>query len=63
MVGVPISKRLYVIKHYILFLTLTKQKSNILENIDGLLNKILIVLLYIPGVIMTNIKFKMGKKK
>ena len=63
MVGVPISKRLYVIKHYILFLTLTKQKSNILENIDGLLNKILIVLLYIPGVIMTNIKFKMDKKK
>lgn len=63
MVGVPISKRLYVIKHYILFLTLTKQKSNILENIDELLNKILIVLLYIPGVIMTNIKFKMDKKK
>lgn len=63
MVGVPISKRLYVIKHYILFLTLTKQKSNILENIDVLLNKILIVLLYIPGVIMTNIKFKMDKKK
>ena len=61
MVGVPFSKRLYVIKHYILFLTLTKQKGNILENIDGFLNRALIVLLYIPGIIMTKIKYKAKK--
>ncbi|MDO5555866.1 MAG: hypothetical protein Q4G09_04300 [Clostridia bacterium] len=50
MKGILFSKRLYAIKHYILFCYLTKQK-NILKNINGKLNKLLIILLFIPGII------------
>ena len=57
MKGVPFKKRLYVIKHYILFTTLTKNK-NVLKGVKGTLNKFLIILLYIPGSFMTNIRFK-----
>lgn len=55
--GVNFNKRLYAIKHFILFSTLTKKK-NILKFIKGGLNKLLIVLLYLPGVIKTKIMFK-----
>ena len=57
MTGVPFKKRLYVIKHYILFATLTKQKV-CLKKIKGYKNKQILVLLWIPGKIMTKIKFK-----
>ena len=55
--GVLFKKRLYVIKHYILFSTLTSQKK-ILKNIKGILNKLLIIILFIPGRIMTKLKIK-----
>ena len=48
--GVLFSKRLYVIKHYILFSYLTKQK-NPLKYVNGFLNKLLFIILYIPGII------------
>ena len=48
MKNVLFSKRLFMIKHYILFCYLTKQK-NPLKNINGFLNKFLFVILYIPG--------------
>lgn len=57
MKGVLFKKRLYAIKHFILFSTLI-QKKNILRNIKGTLNKILIILLYLPGNIKTKIMFK-----
>ena len=57
MQGVTFKKRLYVIKHYILFKYLTKTKGSC-RNIKGALNKILYLFLYIPGVIITRIKFK-----
>ena len=57
MVGVPFKKRLYVIKHYILFSVLNKVKPS-LAKIKGLLNKMLIVFLYIPGLIKTNMTFR-----
>ena len=57
MKGVLLKKRIYVIKHYILFSTLTSQKK-ILKNIKGILNKILIIILFIPGRIMTKLKIK-----
>jgi glycosyltransferase involved in cell wall biosynthesis len=47
--GVLFSKRLYIIKHYILFSYLTKQK-NILKNVKGAFNKFLVILLYVPGI-------------
>lgn len=55
--GIPFKKRLYVIKHYILFATLTNSK-NIMSKVKGRLNKILVAILLIPGKIMTKIKFK-----
>lgn len=55
MKNVPFSKRLYVIKHYILFTYLTKNKKS-LKNIKGNLNKFLYILLYIPGIIKTKEK-------
>ena len=55
--GVLFKKRLYVIKHYILFSILTSQKK-ILKNIKGILNKLLIIILFIPGRIMTKLKIK-----
>lgn len=47
--GVPFKKRLYVIKHYILFSYLTKQYN--LENIKSFSNKLIYILLFIPGII------------
>ncbi len=55
--GSILNKRLYAIKHYILFTTLTKSKKNI-RPIKDMLNKVLVILLYIPGTIMTKMKFK-----
>lgn len=48
MKNVIFKKRLYAIKHYILFSTLTNKKIKIKE-IKSILNKILIICLYIPG--------------
>lgn len=56
MKGVTFQKRLYAIKHYILFATLTEQK-NITKHINGILNKLLIWALIIPGKISTQKRF------
>lgn len=48
--GVTWNKRLYAIKHYILFLTITNQKLN-LKQVKNWLNKILLVVLLLPGKI------------
>lgn len=53
MKNVTFRKRLYVIKHYILFSYLTKARKPI-QNVKGTYNKLLFLLLYIPGVIKTN---------
>lgn len=50
-------KRLYVIKHYILFTDLTKAKQA-RKKIKGLGNKILYVILYIPGILKTKKQFQ-----
>lgn len=52
--GVKFSKRLYVIKHYILFSYLTKQyDGKIIKNPE---NKILYYILLLPGIIMSKWK-------
>lgn len=56
MKNVPFSKRLYVIKHFILFTYLTKTKESF-KRVKGVYNKVLYVLLYIPGIIKTKIEF------
>lgn len=54
--GVKFSKRLYVVKHYILFSYLTKQyKSKSIKNVG---NKVLYWLLFVPGILMSKKNFK-----
>lgn len=48
MKGVLLKKRLYIIKHYILFSYITKQK-NVIKKVKGNLNKFLTTILFIPG--------------
>ena len=48
--GVTWEKRLYAIKHYILFLTMTKEKMK-LKGVKSVLNKIMILILFFPGKI------------
>jgi hypothetical protein len=55
--GVILKKRIYAIKHYILFATLTKQKYD-LKKIKGFYNKLLIIILWIPGKMKTKRNFK-----
>ena len=50
-------KRMYIYKHYILFSVLTKQKHPI-KNVNGLINKLIVGILYIPGKIATKVKIK-----
>ena len=57
MKGVSFGKRLYVIKHFILFGYLTGQKSKLSK--IGMKNKILIIILWIPGQIKSH-KYKNG---
>ena len=61
MKGTPFTKRLYVIKHMILFSYLTKQKIPLKETKE-VSNKILFIILYIRGIIKTKLKFKNGRK-
>lgn len=53
---VTFSKRLYVIKHYILFSYLTKNKKSI-RNIKNISNKVIYIILYIPGIVKSKMKF------
>ena len=50
--GVSIKKRLYIYKHYILFANLVQRKDAI-KNVTGLVNKLIISLLWLPGTIKT----------
>ena len=54
MTNVLFNKKLYIIKHYILFSFLTKNKIN-LKDTDDILNKTLLIILYIPGIIKSYI--------
>lgn len=51
--NVLFSKRLYIIKHYILFSYLTKQK-NPLKNVKGFFNRFLFLVSYVPGIIKSH---------
>lgn len=47
--GITFSKRLYVVKHYILFAVLSKSRIDV-KYIKNFVNKFLVFLLYVPGV-------------
>lgn len=60
--GIYFSKRLYILKHYILFSYLTNRKfSESLRNIKDICNKILFTLIYTPGILVTKRKFGIEK--
>jgi len=54
--GVTFKKKLYIYKHYILFSVLSKRKGAI-RNVTGVINKIIITFLWIPGKIATKKRF------
>lgn len=56
MKGISLKKRLYVIKHYILFSYLTKNK-NVLSNVKGI-NKFLVAIFLYPGYLKSYFMFK-----
>ena len=58
--GVTAKKRLYVYKHYILFATLSNQK-HVIRNVKGIINKMAVLLLYIPGKIATKLRIRDNK--
>ena len=45
-----LNKRIYVIKHYILFHVISNKKIN-LKKVKNTSNKLLIIILYLPGII------------
>jgi len=56
--GIYFNKRLYLLKHYILFSKLTKHKFvDSFKYVKGIYNKILFVILYVPGIILTKKRF------
>ena len=58
---VSMKKRLYVLKHYILYSYLTGNNLD-LSTVYNLFNKILLILLYIPGIIKTKMLLKNDKE-
>lgn len=59
MKGVPLKKRFYVIKHYLLFATLAEKKG-IFKEVKGIQNWFLVLFFYLPGKLASQ-RFK--KKK
>ena len=55
--GVTFAKLMYTYKHYILFSILSGAKNPIF-GVSGTMNKIMLLLLWIPGLIVTKYKFK-----
>ncbi len=56
--GIYLKKRMYILKHYILFSYLTKRKfKETINNVKGILNRVLFALLYFPGILLTKRKF------
>ncbi len=56
--GINFKKRLYFIKHYILFGYLTgRNKVYVVKECKGIVNKLLIIILIIPGYIKSRIDF------
>ncbi len=54
----PFKKRLYLIKHYILFSYLTeKKKGEVIKEAKGIMNKLLVIFLVWPGYIVSKKKF------
>lgn len=67
--GVKLNKRLYIYKHYILF-SILAERNYAIRNVTGVINKIIVAIMWIPGLIKTkkmfnenDIKHKKIKKR
>lgn len=57
--GVLLKKRIYAIKHYVLFSVLTKHSFlESIKAVKGNMNKVLFAISYLPGVMLTKTRFK-----
>lgn len=54
--GVTIKKRLYIYKHYVLF-SILAERDHAIRNVAGLINKIIVAIMYLPGLIKTRKMF------
>lgn len=54
---VTLKKKLYIYKHYILFSVLA-ERNHAIRNVTGVLNKIIVAIMLIPGAIKTKAMFK-----
>lgn len=54
--GVTLKKRLYIYKHYILF-SILAERDHAIRNVAGLINKIIVAIMYLPGLIKTRKMF------
>ncbi len=58
---VSMKKRMYILKHYILYSYLTGNGLD-LSKVYNFMNKVLLILLYIPGIIKTKLMLKNNKE-
>lgn len=54
--GVTLKKRLYIYKHYILF-SILAERDHAIRNVTGVINKIIVAILWVPGLIKTKRMF------
>ena len=58
---VSMKKRMYILKHYILYSYLTGNGLD-LSKVYNFMNKVLLVLLYLPGIIKTKMMLKNNRE-
>lgn len=59
--GVTLNKRLYIYKHYVLF-SILAERDHAIRNVSGLINKIIVAIMYLPGLIKTKQMFNLTDK-
>ena len=60
--GVTLKKKFYIYKHYILF-SILAERNHAIRNVTGVLNKIIVAIMWIPGVLKTKAMFKEKSEK
>ena len=56
--GVTLKKRLYIYKHYVLF-SILAERDHAIRNVSGIINKIIVAIMYLPGLIKTRKMFNL----
>ena len=56
--GVTLKKRLYIYKHYVLF-SILAERDHAIRNVAGIINKIIVAIMWIPGLVKTKQMFNL----